>query len=76
MLLSDDEVLKESLLFIPAGGARGRGRPRRRFYDTIKSDLLERGITMNAAKQPLFWEELSQIAANRTEWQSLVSGRR
>ena len=76
MLRSDDEVLKESLLFIPAGGARGRGRPRRRFYDTIKSDLLERGITINAAKQPLFWEELSQIAANRTEWQSLVSGRR
>ena len=42
MLRSEDTVLYEALIFIPDGGARGRGRPRRRYYDTIKADLVER----------------------------------
>ena len=36
VLRSDDVVLQEVLTFVPEGGSRGRGRPRRRFYDTIK----------------------------------------
>ena len=76
MLRSKDVVLYESLVFVPVGGARGRGRPRRRFYDTIKTDLQERGITIDARKQTLFWEQVAQIAANRNQWQSVVSGRR
>ena len=76
MLRSKDVVLYESLVFVPVGGARGRGRPRRRFYDTIKTGLQERGITIDARKRTLFWEQVAQIAANRNQWQSVVSGRR
>ena len=38
-------------MFVPTGGARGRGRPRRRYYDTIKADLQERGAIINARTQ-------------------------
>ena len=30
-LRSDEDVLREVLTFVPEGGARGRGRPLRRF---------------------------------------------
>jgi len=39
-------ILLEVLTFIPEGGARGRGRPRRRLYDTIKVDLKAKGISL------------------------------
>ena len=76
MLRSKDDVLYECLVFVPVGGARGRGRPRRRYYDTLKADLQDRGITINANKQTLFWEQVVEMAANRAEWQRVVSGRR
>ena len=47
-LRSDDTVLLEVLTYVPEGGARGRGRPRRRFFDTIKTDLSARGINIDA----------------------------
>ena len=37
ILRSEDRVLSEVLTFVPDGGKRGRGRPRLRFYDTIKA---------------------------------------
>ena len=76
MLRSEDSVLYESLVFVPAGGARGRGCPRMRFYDTLKADLQARGVAIAARKQSLFWQQVSQIAANRSEWQKIVSGGR
>ena len=43
-LRSNETVLKEVLMFKSDEGARGRGRPRLRFYDTVKTDLLERDV--------------------------------
>ena len=73
MLRSEDEVLREVLDFVPEGGARGRGRPRLRYYDTIKSDLLSRNIQIAGNTQNQFWAELKQQASNRLEWQKLVA---
>ena len=53
-LRSDDTVLLEVLTYVPEGGARGRGRPRRRFFDTIKTDLSARGINIDARDQKYF----------------------
>ncbi len=72
VLRSEDSVLREVLSFVPAGGARGRGRPRRRYFDTIKSDLVERNVTIVNKDQNLFWAELTVIAADRLEWRSTV----
>jgi hypothetical protein len=72
MLRSKDSVLREVLSFIPNGGARGRGRPRRRYYDTIKLDLVERNVIITSKKQDLFWEELLPIAADCDGWRSTV----
>ena len=76
VLRSEDAVLQEVLMFIPEGGARRRGRPRLRYYDTVKTDLINRRITINARSQEDFWHELAEITANRATWRSLVkSGR-
>ena len=71
-LRSDDSVLREVLDFIPTGGARGRGRPRRRYFDTIRADLEERNVIIASRKQDRFWAELAVIAADRKEWRSIV----
>ena len=75
MLRSEDSVLYEALVFVPNGGARGRGRPRRRYYDTIRMDLEDRGITIDTKKQTLFWEQVAVLAAKKQEWQSVVRRR-
>ena len=49
MLRSEDSVLYEALIFIPTGGSRGRGRPRRRYIDSIKLDLTDRNINIDSA---------------------------
>ena len=73
VLRSDDTaVLYEVLYFVPEGGARRRGRPRRRFYDTVKEDLAERKIEINARDQIRFWQALSEKAADRAEWRTVV----
>ena len=76
LLRSTDSVLHEVLVFIPTGGVRGRGRPRRRFYDTMKADLQERGVIVNARNQEQFWENVAVLAANRHDWQTIVRGGR
>ena len=76
LLRSTDSVLHEVLVFIPTGGVRGRGRHRRRFYDTMKADLQERGVIVNARKQEQFWENVAVLAANRRDWQKIVRGGR
>ena len=64
MLRNEDAIRYESLVFVPVGGARGRGRPRMRFYDTLKADLQARGVIVTAINQPLFWQQVAQIVAN------------
>ena len=72
VMRSEDSVLREVLAFIPDGGKRGRGRPRRRYYDTIKSDFADRNIDIASKDQEQFWEELATIAVDRQEWRSRV----
>ena len=71
-LRSDDSVLTEVLTFVPEGGARGRGRPRRRFYDTVKEDLLARGIVVDARDQKRFWAALAIMTSDRAAWRGIV----
>ena len=71
-LRSDDVVLREVLTFVPEGGARGRGRPRRRFYDTLELDLAAINIIVDARKQDDFWRALTIMAANRKDWRTIT----
>ena len=67
----------EVLTFVPDGGKRGRGRPRLRFYDTIKADLKDRNILIDTRKQSAFWDELSAQAEDRCRWRKeIVNARR
>ena len=77
MLRSEDTVLYEALIFIPDGGARGRGRPRRRYYDTIKADLAERNVILDHRGQEQFWAKLALRASDRQAWnKTVVNGER
>ena len=76
ILRSDEEVLREVLTFVPEGGARGRGRPRRRFYDTVKSDMVNRDIIINNRNQNEFWRHLGILAADRKGWRTIIRSRR
>ena len=51
VLRSEEQVLMEVLTFVPDGGKRRRGRPRLRFYDTIKTYLKDRNILIDTRKQ-------------------------
>jgi hypothetical protein len=73
VLRSDDLVLTEVLNFVPEGGARGRGRPRRRLYDTVKEDLSVRGVAINSRDQASFWAAVSNISSDRVAWRAIVS---
>ena len=76
VLRSDDIVLREVLTFVPESGARRRGRPRLRFYDTLKADLADRNIVLPARSQDDFWSILQEKTADRTNWQKIVKWRR
>ena len=67
-LRSDDSVLTEVLNFVPEGGARGRGRPRQHFIDTVKEDLLARNINIIARDQVFFCSALADITHDRVAW--------
>ena len=68
VLRSNDPVLTEVLTFTPEGASRGRGRPRLRFYDTVKMDLIARGIVIPARHQGQFWQLLMERAEDRNAW--------
>ena len=77
VLRSNEQVLIEVLTFVPSSGKRGRGRPRPRFYDTIKADLKERNIVVDTKKQSVFWDELTVRAQDRCCWRKeVVNARR
>ena len=65
-------MLQEVLTYVPEGGARRRGRPKLRYYDTLKNDLANRGMEIVARNQEEFWEKLSESAADRDGWHELV----
>ena len=69
-LQSGDTVLSEVLQFVPEGGRRRRGRPHLRYYDTLKADLSDRGVIVNARKQEDFWRVVTKLAADRKKWRS------
>ena len=71
-LRSDDQILSEVLSFVPEGGQRGRGRPRLRFYDTVKADLKSRDIFIDAKRQEDFWPIVAARAADRVNWRTAV----
>ena len=72
-LRSEDSVLTEVLTFVPTGGARGRGRPRRRFFDTFKADLAERHIDPDTRDHSKFWSAVSLMVSDRSRWKSIVN---
>ena len=72
VLRSEDSVLREVIHFVPTGGARGRERPRRRYYDTVKQDIVERNIAIATKDQTRFWNELPIVVAERDLWGSTV----
>ena len=71
-LRSPDTVLEEVLHFIPEGGKRGRGRPKRRLFDTVKADLLAKDINIDTRNQKSFWSELKLRAADRIGWRKEI----
>ena len=46
-------------------GKRGRGRPRRRWLDSVGNDLDFRDIS---------WDEAGRLVNNRCEWRKVVKG--
>ena len=71
-LRSSDTVLEEVLCFEPEGGNRGRGRPRRHLYDTVKTDLKNKNIEIDTRKQTNFWSELKIRAVDRAKWRKEI----
>ena len=76
MLRSEDKVLCEMLSYVPENGRRSRGRPRLRYYDTLKVDLAERSTINSNIKQDTFWKLVAEKAADRTSWRRIVNWRR
>ena len=72
ILRSEERVLSEVLTFVPSGGKRGRGRPRLRFYDTIKADLKDRNIPVDTKKQSAFWDVFTVRAEDRCSWRKEI----
>jgi len=57
--------MPKKLLSSELEGSRGRGRPRRRFIDSVKADLEVRGLNLT---------EAGTLASNRREWGTVVRG--
>ena len=76
MLRSEDIVLREILSYVPENGRRSRGRPRLRYFDTLKADLTERNTTNSNIKQDAFWKLVAEKAADRTSWRRILNWRR
>ena len=69
MLRSEDNVLFEAATFVPPGGSRGR--PRRRYMDTIRADLRVRDIVFDCRSDD-FWANLNPLASDRIGWRLIV----
>ena len=61
-----DDRLPKQILESCVGGKRGRGRPRRRWEDSVGNDLDVRDIG---------WEEARDLVGDRGRWRRVVKGR-
>lgn len=64
-LRMNESRMPKRLLDSEVEGSRGRGRPRRRFIDSVKSDLEIRGLNLDAARV---------VSSDRPEWRKVVRG--
>ena len=55
-----DDRLPKRILSAEVPGVRGRGRPRRRFIDSVRSDLEVRGLRLD--------ERVISLAQDRVSW--------
>ena len=62
----EDDRLPKQVLASLVGGKRGRGRPRRRWEDSVGNDLDIRGFN---------WDEARELAGDRGRWRGIVKGR-
>ena len=62
----EDFRLPKKVLYSDINGRRNRGRPRRRFLDSVKCDLNERGLEWGV--------ETSRLALDRVAWRRVVKG--
>ena len=56
--------LPKRIFSADVSGVRGRGRPRRRFIDSVRSDLEVRGIRLE--------EQVIFLARDRIAWRGMV----
>jgi hypothetical protein len=54
----DKEWRLRKVLKLTLPGVRKRGRPKRRYMDNIREDMLEKGVTENDAKDRVKWRNL------------------
>ena len=59
-----DDRLPKRILSAEVPGVRGRGRPRRRFIDSVRSDLEVRGLRLD--------ERVISLAQGRVAWRGMV----
>ena len=59
-----DDRLPKRILSAEVSGVRGRGRPRRRFIDSVRSDLEVRGLKLD--------ERVISLAQDRVAWRGMV----
>lgn len=62
-----DDRLPKKILAAEVLGRRGRGRPRRRFIDSVKVDLEIRGFTLD--------DQATSLARDRKVWKAIVCQR-
>ncbi len=62
--LDDSRLVKQVLRWVPKGGKRRRGRPRKNWRSTVEDDLEILDMT---------WEETEEIAGDKTIWRSCVA---
>ena len=59
-----DDRLPKRILSAEVPGVRGRGRPRRRLADSVRSDLGVRGLRLD--------EQVIALAQDRVAWRGMV----
>ena len=69
---AEEPVFREVLTFVSEGGSRERGRPRLRFYDTVKQEKRDRSIDVQHRKQQDFWEAIGLLASDRITWRKEI----
>ena len=59
VLRRDEEYIGKRVMGMEVPGTRRRGRPKRRWLDSIRNDLSERGLSGEDAQDRVKWKETS-----------------